>query len=445
MTTIAFWLIALLLSGVALLFVVLPLLRGARPGATVAQSQLNVEVHRDQLTDLDADLRAGNLSSEQYAQARDELKRRLIEDVPQQQSSGANAIRFNDRRVAIALAAIVPLASVALYALLGNQQGLAPGLVPATVVQKPQQQFTPEQVVEMVERLADRLKQSPQDAQGWGLLGRAYYSMRRYGDAQLAFARAAALTPNDAQVLVDYADALAIDAGQGLVGKPLELITKALKLDPDNPKALTLAGSAAFDNQDYAVAVIHWDKLLRSLPPESEFSRDISASIAKAQQLAALGEAGKQGRKKTSPAPDKGDTQLAAAGKEAAPPASEPAKPESDAGPRGVAGTVSLSEAFAGRVKPADTVFIFARATNQKAPLAVIRRQVKDLPVSFALTDASALLPELKISNYKQVIIGARISRTGTATAKKGDLEGFSQAVKVGSKNVNVTIGKAVR
>ncbi|MBC7945688.1 MAG: c-type cytochrome biogenesis protein CcmI [Burkholderiales bacterium] len=444
MTTIAFWLIALLLSGVALLFVVLPLLRGARPSTSTTQSQLNVEVHRDRLTELNADLRAGNLSSEQYAQARDELKRCLIEDVPQQ-SSGSNAVRFNDRRVAIMLAAIIPLASIVLYALLGNQQGLAPGstpgLPPGPIAQKPQQQFTPEQVVEMVERLAARLEQSPQDAQGWALLGRAYYSMRRYSDAERAFAKAAALTPNDAQVLVDYADALAIDAGQGLVGKPMELIAKALKLDPDNPKALTLAGSAAFDSQDYPVAVAHWDKLLRTLPPESEFSRDISASIAKAQQLAALS----QGKKKAAPAPRKGEAQSAAASSEANTPVIEPGKPEVDAGPGGVAGTVSLSTVLADRVEPTDTVFIFARAQNKKAPLAVIRKQVKDLPASFALTDASALLPELKISNYKQVIIGARISRTGTATAKKGDLEGFSNPVKVGSKNVDVTISTPVR
>ncbi|MBA2351961.1 MAG: c-type cytochrome biogenesis protein CcmI [Burkholderiales bacterium] len=443
MTTLAFWLIALALSGVALLFVVLPLLRGARLNAATPRSELNVEVHRDQLAELDADLRAGNLSPERYAQARDELKRRLIEDVPKQQSSSSKAVRINDRRVAITLAAVIPLTSIVLYALLGNQQGLAPAR--AITAQKPQQQFTPEQVVEMVERLAGRLEQSPQDAQGWALLGRAYYSMRRYGDAQLAFAKAAALAPNDAQVLVDYADALAIDVGQGLVGKPLELINKALKLDPDNAKALTLAGSAAFDGRDYMVAVAHWDKLLKSLPPESEFSRDIAAGIAKAQQLAALNREKTPGKKKAAPASDIGETPLVAGVSEAKTPAGEEAKPELDAGPGGVAGTVSLSQALAGRVKPTDTVFIFARAANQKVPLAVIRKQVKDLPVSFALTDASALLPELKISAYKQVIIGARISRTGAAIARRGDLEGFSKAVKVGSKNVNVTISTAVR
>lgn len=435
--TLAFWLIAVFLSGVALAFVVLPLLHGARPRAPDAQRALNIEIHRDQLRELEADLRAGNLSREQVAQARDELKRRLLEDVPLQQRSAhtISPIRISDRRLAITLAAAIPSIALALYALLGNPNGLSPG----NIAQKAEPQYTPEQVVEMVDRLAARLEQSPQDARGWALLGRAYYSMRRYSDAQRAFAKAAALAPNDAQTLVDYADALAIDAGQGLVGKPLDLITRALKIDPENPKALTLAGSAAFDTQNYAGAVAYWDKLLQSLPPESEFSRDISASIAKARQLAAL----REEKQKAAPTRSKGE-EAQAAEKNQPKPAPGNAT-EADGGPGGVAGTVNLGDSIAGKVKPADTVFIFARAQNQKAPLAVIRKQVKDLPASFALTDAAALLPDLKISSYKQVIIGARVSRTGGATAKQGDFEGFSKPVKIGSKNVVVTINKEVR
>lgn len=435
MTTFLFWLIAALLIGIALLVVVVPLLRGYHQ-TTTSQRALNIAIHRDQLAELDADLRTRNLNPEQYAQAQDELKRRLLDDVPQRNEPSTPPPRFGDRRLAAVLALTIPLTSILLYAALGNQQGLSP----QTAAQKSEQPHTPEQVLQMVERLAARLEQSPQDAQGWALLGRAYYSLRRYGDARLAFAKAASLAPNDAQTLVDYADALAIDNGQGLVGKPLELIGQALKLEPDNPKALTLAGSAAFDKQNYAAAAAYWDKLLPLLPPESEFSRDIAAGIARARQLGA-----QNNKKKAAPDQDKREPLLAAQGDAGKQSANDPPKTGAPPAQAGVSGTVKLSVELARTAKPNDTVFIFARAKNQKAPLAVIRKQVRDLPTSFFLTDASALIPELKISNHKQVIIGARVSKTGSAIARKDDYEGFSQPVKVGSRDVAVTIDKIVR
>lgn len=429
---IAFWAIAIVLSGIAVLFVVLPLLRGSRT-SPVAQSELNVSVHRDRLNELEADYRSGNLDARQYAEARDELKRGLLDDVPPHSSAHAPAaIHPKDKAIAIALACAIPVVSVLLYARLGNREAMSP----AAVARTPTQPYTPEQVDELVDRLAAQLQKTPQDAQGWMLLGRAYYSMRRYGDAKLAFAKAAELTPNDAQALVDYADALAIDSGQGLTGTPLQLLRRALQIDPNHPKALTLAGSAAFDQQNYAQAVEHWSKLLKALPPDSEFSRDIAASIARAQQLAAV----RGGRKPAATAQNKPHSTAAPAqGKETG-------KPEE---PRAtVAGTVKLSERFANKVSATDTVFIFARVaskTGSKAPLAVVRKQVKDLPFEFSLSDSEAILPELKLSSHKQVVVGARVSKTGNGIAQTGDLEGISKPVKIGSRDLVVVIDKIAK
>lgn len=431
---IGFWSIAILLVGIAVLFVVLPLLRGSRRPPSVAQSELNISVHRDRLDELEADHRSGNLSARQYAEARDELKRNLLDDVPAQSTARAAKVDSKDKVIAIALACAIPIVSVLLYARVGNREALAP----AAVALAPTQPYTPEQVEELVDRLAAQLQKTPQDAQGWMLLGRAYYSMRRYGDAKLAFAKAAELTPNDAQTLVDYADALAIDSGQGLTGTPLELLRRALQIDPNHPKALTLAGSAAFDQQNYTQAVEHWSKLLRALPPDSEFSRDIAASIARAQQLAAV----RGNRKPAAAATAQNKPQVAAAPAQSR----ETEKPE--AMRAAVSGTVKLSERFAREVSATDTVFIFARAASKagsKAPLAVVRKQVKDLPFAFSLSDADAVLPELKLSSHKQVIVGARVSKTGNGIAQSGDFEGISKPVKIGSRDLIVTIDQIAR
>jgi cytochrome c-type biogenesis protein CcmH len=266
----------------------------------------------------------------------------------------------------------------------------------------------------MVERLAQRLQNRPDDAEGWAMLGRSYRVLGRNAEAAEAFARAGKVVAADPRLLVDYAESLALIHDGNLQGKPAELIARALELDPGNPLALMLSGAVAFQREDYRGAIAQWEKVQGRLEPGSEEARAVGDSIAKARELAAV-----------QPSPKPAAGKVAAAAK--------------------VAGTVRLADALAAKAAPTDTVFVFARAAGGPgAPLAVMRRQVKDLPLAFALDDSMAMSPDRKLSGAQEVVIGARISRSGNPRAQAGDLEGVSKPVKVGASGVAVVIDTAV-
>ena len=266
----------------------------------------------------------------------------------------------------------------------------------------------------MVARLVARLEKTPQDGNGWALLGRSYGVMQRYQDAAAAYARAAALITDDADLLADYADALAMSQGQRIEGKPLQLIEQALKIDPLQWKALAMAGTAAFERKEFQHAIGYWEKLQSRAEPDSELARTMASNIEEARQLAGI----KAQTQATKPAP---------------------------AAVASVQGTVSLSRAQAAKAAPSDTVFIFARAVEgPRMPLAIVRRQVKDLPLTFSLDDTQAMSPAMKLSNFTEVVIGARVSKSGNAAPQSGDLQGTSQTVKVGAKNVAIVIDSVI-
>jgi cytochrome c-type biogenesis protein CcmH len=245
------------------------------------------------------------------------------------------------------------------------------------------------------------------------MLARSYTAMQRLPEAVAAYARATALVKDDAGLLADYADLLATSTGRSLEGRPLELVMQALKLDPNHWKALALAGTAAFDRKDYKTAIAYWERLVQHLPPDSEFRQSMTASIAEARQLGGI--------------------------KAGASPGPQPATAAS------VRGTVSLNPTLAGKVNPADTVFIFTRAAEgPRQPIAVVRRQVKDLPAKFTLDDSQAMSPAMKLSNFREVVVGALVSKNGSATPQSGDLQGISQKVKVGSGDIAVVIDSVV-
>ena len=219
----------LLIAG-ALLFIVPPLLRRGT-GAGVSRDAINVAVHRDQLRELEADLRAGTLASDHYEKARREIEIRLLEDVG---GGDAAAGKPRARAAALTLGIAIPLCALAIYLVVGNPQALSP-----------QAESVSEQQVQMlIERLAARLRDSPEDAEGWILLGRSYAVLGRFGEAIQAYANATARMPKNAQLLADYADALGMAQGRRLQGEPEKIIARALEADPDNLKALALAGTA---------------------------------------------------------------------------------------------------------------------------------------------------------------------------------------------------------
>jgi cytochrome c-type biogenesis protein CcmH len=284
-----------------------------------------------------------------------------------------------------------------------------------------------EQFNAMAERLATRLKSQPDDVAGWSMLARSYMALGRHDDALVAFKRVLELQPDDANGLADYADALAVKNNRDLEGEPAKLIERALKIDPDNLKALTLAGTIAFNRRDYAKAAQLWDRAAQVGPPDSPIAQQARNAAAEARELGKL-----------PPAAASEKTPAAAAAPAAA------VAPAGDAG--AVSGTVSLAPELKGRMSPEDAVFIFARpAAGSRMPLAILRKQVKDLPFQFRLDDSLAMSPAARVSLAGQVIVGARVSKSGQAMPQPGDLEGLTGATAVGSSGVAVVISNVVK
>lgn len=291
----SFWVFAALLVVIALCYVLPPLLQRVER-ADDERKRANVSIYRDQFAELDRDMRDGLLDKEQYEQGRLELQRRLLEDVAPAQGETAtagNSSRGGRKRTAILLGSAIPLVAVLLYYQIGTPQALTQGQqalpsrqaedasaeAPASQPGMPSQQ----QIEQRVAGLAARLKENPNDAKGWAMLARSYQSFNRYKEASEAYSRAAELTGNDAQLWADYAESLALANDSQLQGRPLELINKALQLDPKNQKALWLAGNAAFQAQDYQQAISYWEKLEKLLPVGSEGAQSVATSIEEAK------------------------------------------------------------------------------------------------------------------------------------------------------------------
>ncbi len=428
---IPFAVIAVAMVAIALAWLVVPLLRQRRT-ASIAREASNVAILRDQLKELDADLRNGAVSPEQHQQARRELEQRVLEEsVPQQPAQPTSvAATSAGRRTVWALAAVIPVAAIALYALWGNFESFSP------MAQTSQHQMSSEQIGQMVAKLEARLQKEPENADGWLVLARTYYSMGRYQEATRAFERASKLIPDDASLLADYADALGATQ-QSLQGKPTELVAQALKIDPRHWKALALAGTAAFDRQDFKQAVAYWEQLKAVAPADLEMAKTIDSSIAEARQLGGLAGAANAG----APMPATSAPNAPTVAKNA--PAGSPAAPAMPGSK--LEGTVSLSPQVAAKASPDDLVFIFARAAEgPRMPLAIIKRQVKDLPAPFTLDDSTSMAPNMTLSSFPEIVVGARVSKSGNAMPASGDLEGVSLPVKAGATGVKVVIDRAV-
>jgi cytochrome c-type biogenesis protein CcmH len=392
---IPFAVVGALLAALAMYMVVRPLMR-SRGAGLVSRREANIAIYRDQLRELDADRDAGTLSQADYDKARLELEARLLDDVASHEPS---TVPSHGRRAAVAVAMVVPLVALAVYVVTGNLAGINP------------HQGMPDsaQVEAMVERLAARLRENPDDVEGWKLLGRSYAAMGRYPEAVSAFARAAERSPRDAQLLADFADVLAVTRGRNLDGEPAKLVERALELDPQNLKALALWGTIAFERKQYAKAAEAWARMLPLVQPGSEDARIISENVEEAKKLAGIG-----------------------------------ASIERKAHP-GVRGTVSLSARLKKEVRPEDAVFVFARAAEgPPMPLAVLKARVGDLPLRFSLDDSMAMAAGMNVSAHPRVVVVARVSKSGSAKPTKGDLEGASPPVANDASGVSVLIDSVV-
>ncbi len=411
---IVFWLTAGAMVAVALAFVI-PALAGRARGSAVARKQLNISIHKERLQELETELQNGVLSQDQFEQARAELQRNMLRDV--EGDDDALSTTHPPRLLGAIVAAVaIPALAVALYLTLGDPQSIHAS--PQALAQPGQQTTDMHSIEQMVQQLRDKLQREPDNVEGWLLLARSYMTQQHYGDAVTAYARAYELRPNDGQVMADYAEALALANGSRLEGQPTDLAARALKLEPDNPKALWLSGMAAMQRGEREVAVAHLQRLQKLLPPGSEGAQLVRSFLEQAMGNAAV-----------SPEP------------------SRPAPPSTAAaGGARLEVKVALDPALAARAAPKDTVFIYAQASQgPRIPLAIVRQQVQALPATVVLDDSMAMTPAMKLSQFDKVVIGARISKSGIATPQSGDLEGRSDIITLdATKSVNVIIDRVV-
>jgi cytochrome c-type biogenesis protein CcmH len=310
------------------------------------------------------------------------------------------------------LAALIPVLAVVTYLLTGS-----PGTMVEQAVAEEQAKHTEQDIEALIAKQKEHVAQNPEDAGGWASLGVIYSGLDRWKEAEEAFAKAYALQPKEALVVSAYAEALAINAGRDLTGRPMQLVREALELAPQDPKALELAAINAFQQQEYAKATYYFRQLLKVVPEDSSYAADIDAAMREAKRLA----------------------EEAAYG----PPLdSRPPGDDLHSPARGtITGTVELAPALASKVNGSEAVFLFARpVSGPGTPVAGLRTTVAQLPAQFTLDDSLAPLPDRGISTHETVSLAARVSLAGGVEPMPGDLEGQIRAVTVGSQGVKLVI-----
>lgn len=386
----------------------------------------DISALRRKLQQIEARHRNGELAGDVYAAEKARLERALVDQVLGEPAADGKPARTSGRLFASLAVFVVAVAGTGYWwtgspGLAGGAAQEASSASPADAAAHAENE---RKFAQAVDELAEKMKQRPEQAEGWALLARSYVRLGRLEPALDAFKKAVALRGDDAALLVDYADVLAVANGRNLAGEPSQLIARALALEPDNLKALSLAGAAAFDRKDYAGAVQHWERVVQLSPPGSPYLPELQSGIDEARRQGGI-------------AP--GATATAAA--KPTPPTSPPA-----AAAAAIRGTVSLAPALAAKAAPTDTVFVYARAADgPRMPLAILRLQVKDLPASFTLDDSSAMSPAAKLSASPRVIVSARVSKSGQAATSPGDLIGETPAMGNRADGVALEIDKVVQ
>jgi cytochrome c-type biogenesis protein CcmH len=407
---LVFFLIAAVFILAAFAFILPPIWR-ARELQSSDLDHRNIEIARSRLAELKSNLQAGGISQVQFDEQVAELELALSDDLSIE--SRVKAAHTRGRWMAYVIALAVPVLAGSLYFSLGRFEAVEHG---AELAQAGAGMPTSADIEKMVAGLAEKMKANPDDAEGWLMLGKSYKYMEQFPKAADAFANAYRLMGDRPDVMLLYAEALAFAADKNLAGKPSELIFKALALDPENPNGLWLAGLAKVQQGDARGAAALWRKLEASLPEGSGARKEMQQIIAELP----------------------GGQQVSAGEK--------PTPPAAAAAPKSVTVEVSLAPELLPSADPDDTVFIYAQAlSGPKMPLAILRKQVAELPVKVTLDDSLAMMPAMKLSNFAEVKLLARISKSGQAVAQPGDLIGtVDNATLSGPKGYKIIINQRV-
>lgn len=441
MTTL--WLVVLALLLATLFCLVPPLLRRApaADGSADASVRAFYLAQREQLR---RDRDSGVLSPQAHARAEEELQRDLLQDLAMRRTRGAV---LGGQRAGIAVACLlsvaIPVAAVLLYGQLGNPRAAASiAMAPAA---EPHAGDTGNDMALAINALAQRLRAAPDDPDGWYMLARSYETLGRFNDAVAAYQEVLRRVPGQPAVLADLADAL-LSARQGEPDEAsIAAVAQALDAQPDQPKALALAGMMALRRGDAAEALMHWERLRALLPPDSEAARQIQTNIAQARAMAAGSAAPPPptAAAPSSPAPAVPSSPPAASATAAPPSASGAAAASS---PARISGQARIADTLRAQVRPTDTVFILARpAEGPRMPVAILRLRVSDLPRAFVLDDSTSMSPDATLSKAGKVRVEIRISQSGTAAAQPGDLSGVLTDVGPHADGLDLVADTVVR
>lgn len=436
---VLFWIIAALSTIGATWLLLRPISRNTRPThpeTTDTRSQewqSSWNVLAAQREEIESDLQAKLVSAEDQAESIAEWKTRAGAIYCARGQLVAPPSAGLSRWVPF-LASAVVLGAGAMYLLLGNPKaanipptmaatGAAADSAPTGKAPHPE---TPAEVQAMVKSLEARLAQTPDNVSGWALLARSKARLGDFEGAALAYRQAVQLLPDNPDLLTDFADVLAMAAGRKLDGEPMEMIQKALSLDPKHPKGLALAATAAMRKGKSEEGLSYWRRLRATFADGSDDAKEVDLIIAQISSSAANGKPALPIPAPAQPAPP-------------APTAATPATVASSA----LTGQISLSPELQSKIKPGSVLFILARAAGEGAPrmpLAVKRASAPGFPVSFTLDDSMAMAPGVNLSSASQVEVEARISLSGQATPQTGDLRGRLSPVKPGSTNLRLVI-----
>jgi cytochrome c-type biogenesis protein CcmH len=434
----AFWLGAAAMVGAALLIVLRPLLFPRDPKDPGAEES-EIAVYRERLRELRQDVARGALTEADSEKAERELQAAFARDAAAAVPSTDPRRRERHWITAAVIGLGLPVVSLLLYERIGAREEV--GLILANERAAEAQS---EHLRAIAQRYEAEVTAAPGDAEAWMALGRAYLALGEAGKAMEALSRAQVLLGDEPDLLADYAKAMAQAQGGRFDGGPWRLLERALAKDPDHPITLWLAAAASLERENRPQARAYLERLRAQLEPGSEGEKMVQAHLA----MLGEGQAGPVTREEA----------VAAEGQPGSPSTSGqslPAQSQASQSPTAAeTGTearvqvrVELDGTLSERVSPSDTVFVFARAPKgPRMPLAVARRPAKDLPVTIVLDDTQAMAPEMRMSRFSEVLVGARVSRSGNPMPQTGDLEGLAAGIVALGKqpSVLVTIDRVV-
>lgn len=384
---IIFWLVIAFLTAIALAFILIPFF-WTKNKSFITSEKLNVALYKEQLTALQMQLQNAEITARDFALLRAELEKSLLQDVPKTSVTFIKTSQWKHPVIIILLIAL-PIIAIFLYWHWGHSQEVSQSFLikqQAANVQAEIRRFG--SVQSIARTLQQKLQQTP-DPQGWFLLGKLYLGEQQFHNAVEAFSQANALKPGDADIMLLYAQSLFFANHESLNSQSADLLNKVLQKNPNEVNANNLLAINAYHHGDYQTAINYWEKLLEQFPANSEDSQNLLAMIDSAEQ-----------------------------------------RLNKNASALKLRITVAIAAKLKNKVFANDTIFIYAKAVaGPPMPLAIVRKQVSDLPIKITLSQSDAMLPNLTLSQFKQIQIVARISKSGQAAPQAGDLEGKSSII----------------